>query len=210
MSQSTAEKNRNIKLQVRESLPNGDYVDIIISEKMATQSQTIKDLIEGVNIGIEDDATEIGPIPLPNVAKASMEKIVIYLEALEQNPLLPEEYTVQGMRDRTTSLKEWETNFLKENIHAHSDRDMLILASNYLAIQPLLMLCCTDFANLIRGKNEQQLKETFGVTRDFTDEDRRKVREENPWLVEPPAQITPTEAATAESSTTTTTTTDTV
>lgn len=55
-------------------------------------------------------------------------------------------------------------------------------AANYLDIAPLLDFCCMSIANnLIKGKTPEQIRETFGLTNDFTAEEEEQIRIENSW-----------------------------
>jgi S-phase kinase-associated protein 1 len=60
----------------------------------------------------------------------------------------------------------------------------LILAANYLEIQPLLDLTCATVAAMTKGKNPEELKELFHITnelRTFTPEEEAQIREQNKW-----------------------------
>lgn len=43
----------------------------------------------------------------------------------------------------------------------------VILAANYLDIKPLLDLGCKTLANLVKGKNPEEIRAVFGVHEDF-------------------------------------------
>jgi predicted HAD superfamily hydrolase len=67
------------------------------------------------------------------------------------------------------------------------DQEMLfeiILASNYLDIQPLLDVGCKTVANMIKGKSLEEIRETFNITNDFTPEEEDQIRRENEWAEE--------------------------
>lgn len=57
----------------------------------------------------------------------------------------------------------------------------LILAANYLDIQPLLDLCCAKVASLIKGKTPEEIRRTFNIVNDFTPEEEAQLLEENKW-----------------------------
>ena len=60
----------------------------------------------------------------------------------------------------------------------------LILAANFMEIQPLLDLTCATIAAMAKGKTPQQLKELFHIQselRTFTPEEEAQIREQNKW-----------------------------
>ena len=57
----------------------------------------------------------------------------------------------------------------------------LILAANYMDIKPLLDLTCASVAVMIKGKSAEEIRKTFNIVNDFTEEEERQVREENKW-----------------------------
>jgi len=60
----------------------------------------------------------------------------------------------------------------------------IILAANTLGFQCLLDLTCRCVANMIKGKNPEEIRKTFNIKNDFTPEEEEKVRKENEWCDE--------------------------
>ena len=60
----------------------------------------------------------------------------------------------------------------------------LILAANYMEVQPLIDLTCASVAAAVRDKTKEELYAAFGITTDFTPEEEKKIREENKWAEE--------------------------
>jgi S-phase kinase-associated protein 1 len=58
----------------------------------------------------------------------------------------------------------------------------LILAANYLDIQPLLDLGSAAIAAMMKGKTTEQIRQTFNIVNDFTPEEEAQINEENMWL----------------------------
>jgi len=78
-------------------------------------------------------------------------------------------------------VQAWYVDFLKrEEAHLFE----LILAANYMDIQPLIDLTCAAVAAMIKSKTPDELYAEFGITSDFTPEEEKKVREENQWAEE--------------------------
>lgn len=60
----------------------------------------------------------------------------------------------------------------------------LILAANFMEIQPLLDLSCATIAAMAKGKTPTQLKELFRIESElktFTPEEEAQIREQNKW-----------------------------
>ena len=68
----------------------------------------------------------------------------------------------------------------------HEELLEIILAANYLNIQPLLELGCAYVATLVKDKTMEEIKLTFKVTKDMTKEDEQLLRQnpENKWAEE--------------------------
>ena len=49
----------------------------------------------------------------------------------------------------------------------------LILASNYLDINPLLELACAKVASLIKNKSIEEIRKFFNIENDFTPEEEQ-------------------------------------
>lgn len=60
----------------------------------------------------------------------------------------------------------------------------LILAANYMDIKYLLDLTCAKVASMIKGKTPDQIRKTFGIVNDFSEEEEAAVRAENKWAEE--------------------------
>jgi len=71
-------------------------------------------------------------------------------------------------------LDEWEKTYTGPL--AQPAIFQLILAANYLDIKPLLNLLCKAVALQLAGKNPEQIRQYFGITREFTPEEVEKVK----------------------------------
>lgn len=75
----------------------------------------------------------------------------------------------------------------------------IILAANYLDIEPLLFVLsplvspvlsltaldsdvgCKTVANMIKGKQPEEIRKLFNIQNDFTPEEEAQIRKENEW-----------------------------
>jgi len=117
-------------------------------------SKTILDMLEDMG---DTDVT----IPLPNISGAILAKIIDYTAHQDDKP--------------------WLATFCDVD---QSTLFALVLAANYLHIEPLLDLTCTTVANMIKGKTTEEIRATFNITNDFTPEEEEQVRKENEWCEE--------------------------
>ena len=57
-------------------------------------------------------------------------------------------------------------------------------AANYLDIKGLLDVTCKTIANMIKGKTPEEIRKTFNIKNDFTEEEKAQVCKENQWCEE--------------------------
>ena len=60
----------------------------------------------------------------------------------------------------------------------------LTVAANYMGINCLLDLCCAKIASMCKDKTEEEVMKTFNINEPFTEEEKKKIREENKWIDE--------------------------
>jgi S-phase kinase-associated protein 1 len=109
------------------------------------------------------------------VKGATLAKIIEYCERHHKDPPVPDvpdEY-------RTDNISEWDKNFIDvpmpllfdivlavSSAHLQKTRRHELIddwQANYLEVKGLLQLCCKNIANMIKGKNPEQIKETFRI-----------------------------------------------
>uniref|UniRef100_A0A8C0DBR4 S-phase kinase-associated protein 1 n=1 Tax=Balaenoptera musculus TaxID=9771 RepID=A0A8C0DBR4_BALMU len=124
------------------------------------QSVTIKTMLE--DLGMDDEGDD--PVPLPNVNAAILKKVIQWCTHHKVDP--PPEYDENKEKEAQGALFE------------------LILAANYLDIKGLLDVTCKTVANMIKGKTPEEIRRTFNIKNDFTEEEEAQVRKENQWCEE--------------------------
>jgi hypothetical protein len=91
--------------------------------------------------------------------------------------------------DLSTLVQLWYFEFIRGDPDQPFDLEYiseLLLAANFMSIEPLLELSGAAFASQIREKNTEQLKELFHFEGELIPVDEKKIREENPWALEAP------------------------
>ena len=149
---------------------DGETVEIDIN--VAEKSVLIKGLID--DSGTEEE------IPLPNVKKPILDKVVQFCTHLLDNAP-PEIEKPLRSTDMSAVVADWYAKFI------NLDQEVLfelIMASNYLDIKPLLELASAKVASMIKNKSVQEIRQFFNIENDFTPEAEEAVRAENKWAEE--------------------------
>lgn len=133
---------------------------------VAQMSETLKNLIE--DAGIDD------PIPLPNVSGKILAKVLEYCKYHRENPEAEKKIIDEKVPDLT--IIPWDLDYCKVD---QATLFELILAANYLDLKSLLDLTCKTVANMIKGKQPEEIRKTFNIKNDFTPEEEEQVRKEN-------------------------------
>lgn len=90
-------------------------------------------------------------MPLQNVKGSTLTKVIEYCR-----------FHVEGAKDKKSDdeIKQWDQEFVKVEQTMLFE---LILAANYLNIKELLDLTCQRVADMIRGKNPEEIRKTFNI-----------------------------------------------
>lgn len=122
----------------------------------------VSDLIDRMLDSGDDDNDEnddIIEIPLLNVSGESLKVIVDFLKYYhkEKMGVIPRPIPSVSVGDFVNN--EWYVNFIDKM----SSKEIfeIILAANYMAIQPIIDLGCAKIATLIKGKTPEEVKELF-------------------------------------------------
>ncbi|XP_044506114.1 SKP1-like protein 14 [Mangifera indica] len=131
-----------------------------------------------VNNFFEDDANDADNVivPIHNVSSAVLAQIIIYCNKhagfREEEAEEPQKAEMRAFDDGF--IKNQSVDMLKE----------ILLAANYLNAKSLLTLTLDKFAERIKNKSVEYVREVFGIENDFTEEEEEKIRKENAWAFE--------------------------
>ncbi|KAK4058522.1 hypothetical protein OIO90_000684 [Microbotryomycetes sp. JL221] len=151
-------------------LSTSDNEQFEVEPEVANRSVLIKNMIE--DLGETDQH-----IPLPNVSSNVLKKVLEWCEHHKNDPE-PVAEDLDDTRRRTTEISDWDSKFIQV------DQEMLfeiILAANYLDIKPLLDVGCKTVANMIKGKQPEEIRKLFNIVNDFTPEEEAQIKKENEW-----------------------------
>ncbi|KAJ2329970.1 ferroxidase fet3 [Coemansia sp. RSA 2702] len=147
------------------------------------QSGTIRNILS--DIGSSDT-----PIPVPNVSGPILTKVIDYCRHHRNDPSRrqPREPVYDETDSSETAIQraisqmdDFDEEFCRVDQGTLFD---LILAANFLDIQPLIDLVGFTVANKMKGKTVEEMRATFNVKNDFTPEEEERVRQENAWCEE--------------------------
>ena len=129
-----------------------------VEEKAALQSEIIKSMVED-GYGTDD------AIPLFNLEKKTLAKIVEWLK----------KHASDASKDE---LEKWDADFVDVDTDSLYD---LLLASNYLSVEVLLGQLAQKVADMIKGKQPEEIRKLFNIKNDFTTEEEEEIRKDNAW-----------------------------
>uniref|UniRef100_G1Q6P6 S-phase kinase-associated protein 1 n=1 Tax=Myotis lucifugus TaxID=59463 RepID=G1Q6P6_MYOLU len=128
-----------------------------VDVEIAKQSVTIKTMLE--DLGMDDEGDD-DPVPLPNVNAAIFNKVIQWCTHHKDDPPPPEDD--ENKEKRTDDIPVWDQEFLKVD-------------------QGTLFELILTVANMIKGKTPEEIRKTFNIKNDFTQEEEAQVRKENQW-----------------------------
>lgn len=141
-----------------------------VTEAAANMSQTIRHMIE-------DGCADAG-IPLPNVSATILAKV---LEFCNKHAAAAAADSSSSNAGGDKELASFDKAFLDVDTDTLYD---LLMAANYLDVKELLDLACQKVADMIRGKTPEQIRQTFGMKNDFSQEEQEEIVKENKWAFE--------------------------
>ena len=161
-----AEESPKVKL----ICSDGEVVEV--DQEVAERSVLVRGLIE--DSGPEEE------IPLPNVKKLILQKVIDFCTHLkDHNP--PDIEKPLRSTDMQAVVDQWFADYINLEQEVLFE---LIMASNYLDIKSLLELACAKVASLIKNKSVQEIRKFFNIENDFTPEEEQQIMEENKWAEE--------------------------
>jgi len=149
---SSSKSNNIVKLK------SSDNKTFDVEEAVAVQSETLKNMV--------DDGCANDTIPLPNVSGKILEMVLGWCKKHVDE-------TVTG-----DELNKYEVDFLD------LDQEVLyglLMAANFLNVKGLLDRVLQRVADMIKGKQPEEIRRIFNIKNDFTPEEEEEIRQENAW-----------------------------
>lgn len=109
-----------------------------------------------------------------------LNRVVQYLRYHQDNPPREIEKPLKSP-NMSEVVEQWDADFVDLEQEQLFD---LIIAANFLDIEPLLDLTCAKVASLMKGKTPEQIRKALNIQPDLTQEEEEAVRAENRWAEE--------------------------
>jgi len=172
---NTSKQMENAKVVLLPGSGNESKDKVEISRKAAVMSKLIEQMLQD-----DDDPDEIPEIPLMEVSKEILDKVVEFLNHHKDDPMRDIQKPITT-NDLKSIVGEWDARYIdleQEKLFK------VILAANYLDIPSLLDLGICKVACMIKGKDPEEVKKMFNIEPDITPEEEKMVRDANPWIFE--------------------------
>lgn len=143
----------------------------VVDVDIAKQSVILKNMIE--DIGSE------GSLNINNIKKDTMRRVIKFCEHYRESKLPTIQKPLQTPNLSEAINDEWYVNFI--DLDKVDDIIDIVIAANFLDIDPLTELSCAKIASFIKGKSVEEIRKKFGIENDFTAEEEAQIREENKW-----------------------------
>ena len=153
-------------------LVSSDGEKIEISSKAVERSNLVK--------GILEDYPDDAEVPLKNVKINILKKITEYLEHYENEDPKEIDRPLPSLNFKEC-VPEWDYNYINVNLDMIFE---LIDVANYLDIKNLFELASAKVASIIKARNTDEIKQTFNINKEFTQEEEEKILKDNQWCIE--------------------------
>ncbi|CAI4225581.1 unnamed protein product [Auanema sp. JU1783] len=158
----------------RVKLLSSDQEVFEVDRDVIRLSNTLNTMI--IDLGLDSsDLVEMEPVPVQCVNGAVLKKVIQWCSYHKDDE--PED-DKDSREKRLDDIPSWDVEFLKVD---QATLFEIILAANYLDIPGLLDVTCKSVANLIKGKGPEEIRRTFNILNDFSQEEEEQIRKENAW-----------------------------
>ncbi len=143
-----------------------------VEREIASKSEWVKNIVDGSEV---DDN-----IPLPEIKKATLLKVIEYCTYINTN-VPPQIDKPLRSNELSDIVDPWYAEFVNLEKEVLFE---LILAANFMDINSLLELACAKVASLIKGITIPQIREFFNIENDYTPEDEANIMDDSKWAEE--------------------------
>ena len=153
------------------TLLSKDHQSFSLSKEAAASSDLLRTMMEG-----DPDAAEV---QLFHIDSSVVRKVIDYLEYHRTTPPRAIEKPISSTQ-MTDLVDAWDAAYVDVEQEALFK---LLLAANYLHVKSLIALCCAKFASWIKNKTPEQIRHTFGVKGDASQQEEAEIAREYKDLI---------------------------
>ncbi|XP_019869981.2 S-phase kinase-associated protein 1 isoform X2 [Aethina tumida] len=170
MEETKKRKSEIIKLR-----STGEIIEMNVDA--AKYCSTLKDMIDNLGLGEEDDE----PLSVP-INTATLNKVMEWVTFHKEDPPNPENLEENGPK-KSDDICKWDANFVSE-IDDVLFFDMM-MAANYLNIKDLIEVLLKTLANNLKTRNAAQIREKYNIQNDIGASDAKRYSKEVDWFFIP-------------------------
>jgi len=132
----------------------------------------------------EDDDEAENEIPLPLVRAEILKMVVEFCEHYAKDPMNNISTPLRSS-EMSDLVQEWYAEYIDPLKNDQRILFDLILAANFMEVGPLLELGCSAVGSMMRGRTAEEIRVTFNITNDLTEEETQEIIKKNVWTEEP-------------------------
>ncbi len=153
-----------------------DEKSITVTQAVARQSKLVDSML-----GDEQSDEGEAEIPLLEVNFDLLTIIIKFLEHHVNDPYVMYNDVVRC--DQFTEIaSEWDAGYVKD--FTFEELVDLAKGANYMDIDTLNNLLINRLSFIVNDSEYDKVKEFLGVEKDLTIEEERRIRDQNPWIIE--------------------------
>ena len=148
-----------------------DHQSFSLSKEAAASSDLLKTMLEG-----DPDACEV---QLFHIDAAIVRKVIDYMNYHRLVPprLIERPISSLSMHELVDAYDAAYIDVEQETLFK------LLLAANYLNVRSLIALCCAKFATWVKNRTPEQIRQTFGIRHDATQQEEQDIMREYKDLI---------------------------
>lgn len=177
-----------IKVLLPTDETSSKMVEVSVPKRIVMKIDALKDMYSDFADMMDDDsllsmeAIELQPKTAPEekITEPVFKNVMEYCDHYAnpgESEYTEEEPDNKQYKPRMKELQDWDKDFFNK----FSIQDVLYMsvAADFLGMERLYEVSCEFVALKVEGKNEVELRKMFGVENDFTEEELKKIKEEN-------------------------------
>ena len=168
------------------TIKTADGTSFEVDFDVARQSQTIKTMLDDINVDESSDGEKLLPLTNEEVTGPVFKKALVWMTENRGKPEPKEDDDEDELKTKPCvsldQLNDWEKKYIDMPV---DEMFPLLITGNFLEIKGLINLMVKAVALQIQGKTVEQIRETFHIADPcWTPEELQKLKEENAWAYE--------------------------